>query len=365
MSAAQRFALSVLLATFLAAWDSTVVGTIGPTIVQHLGGLNLYPWMLTGFMVAATTLTPLVGSLSNHYSPAILYRWSIGFFLLGSVGSAVAESMSWFIGTRIMQGAGAGGILTLGLIMMGQYYQGVERVRMQGRLSAMWGLAGLLGPTLGGLFAQWLSWRFLFLINVPVGLIALFVMGPVETSRAPTGAMRLDWRGALWLVAWLSTGLSSITAFQQFPHTAVGWILLFSALGLGIIWWNVERRAVNPLVPLSWLKSRRITPPSLLALVASGTLYATVIVIPLWVYTAWHFAPLAVGLAILPLPVGWAAGSMFTAPLMSHFSLQAITRGGLLGMIVGMLLYQMTWNGGEWILIVCGSGVLGMGVGVV
>ena len=150
----QRLASSVLLATFLAAWDSTVVGTIGPSIAQHLGGLDWYPWMLTGFMIAATVITPLVGHLSSEYSPESLYRWSIAIFLLGSIGSASALSMGWFIATRILQGAGAGGILTLGLILMGRHYQGLERIRMQGRLSAMWGLAGLLGPTLGGMMGS-------------------------------------------------------------------------------------------------------------------------------------------------------------------------------------------------------------------
>lgn len=365
MNASRRFLVSVLLATFLAAWDSTVVGTIGPTIAQHLRGLAWYPWMLTGFMIAATVITPLMGHLSDRYPPALLYQWSIGIFLLGSLGGATTGSMGWFIGSRILQGVGAGGILTLGLIMVGQHYHGVERVRMQGRLSSMWGLAGLLGPTLGGVLTQWLSWRLLFLINVPLGVTALFIIGPFKTRPVSRHIARLDWRGALWLALWLTTGISAITAFQQISNPMAGGTLLVLTLGLGFGWWRVERRTAHPLIPVSWLKNRSITPPSFLASVASGTLYASVLVIPLWLHTTWHFGPMAVGLAILPLPVGWAMGSLVAAPLVARLGFPVATRIGLLGMIMGVISYEGATAGGQWPLTVLGNGIMGVGVGMV
>lgn len=365
MTTSPRLASSVLLATFLAAWDSTVVGTIGPTIAQHLGGMAWYPWMLAGFMIAATVITPLVGSLSGQHPPEILYRWSIGLFLLGSIGSASASSMGWFIVTRIIQGAGAGGILTLGLILMGEHYQGLDRIRMQGRLSAMWGLAGLLGPTLGGVVAQWLSWRGPFVINVLLGALALAALGSVPPAAPPRERHPLDWAGVLWLAGWLTAGISALTMFQQDPQSGLGWILVGAALGLALGWWRAERRASHPLIPLAWLQDSRITAPSILALAASGTLYAAVLVLPLWLHTAWAFGPFAVGLAILPLPVGWAAGSLLTAPLVARTGLSTAVRIGLVEMSVGVLLNEAAGAAGQWPRVVLGGALLGLGVGMV
>lgn len=361
----QRLASSVLLATFLAAWDSTVVGTIGPSIAQHLGGLDWYPWMLTGFMIAATVITPVVGHLSSEYSPESLYRWSIAIFLLGSIGSASALSMGWFIATRILQGAGAGGILTLGLILMGRHYQGLERIRMQGRLSAMWGLAGLLGPTLGGMMAQWVSWRGLFVINVLIGVVALAALGPLFSTVRPLTKGTVDWAGALWLAGGLTAGVSSLTAFQQDPRTSLGWILLGGTVALGLGWWRAEQHSPHPLIPLNWLKDPRITVPSLLAMTASGTLYAAVLIVPLWLHIVWQFSPLGVGLAILPLPVGWAAGSLVTAPIMARMNLSSTLHLGIVGIIAGMSLNEAVGGHGRWPWIVLGGIFLGIGVGVV
>ncbi|PSR34362.1 MAG: hypothetical protein C7B46_05440 [Sulfobacillus benefaciens] len=364
MVSTRRLASSVLLATFLAAWDSTVVGTIGPSIAQHLGGLAWYPWMLTGFMIAATVITPLVGHLTSEYPPESLYRGSIAIFLLGSIGSASALSMGWFIATRILQGIGAGGILTLGLILTGQYYQGLERIRMQGRLSAMWGLAGLLGPTLGGMMAQWVSWRGLFVINVLIGTAAFAALGPLASTVRPTKGT-VDWAGALWLAGGLTAGVSSVTAFQQDPRSILGWILLGMAVGLGLGWWRTERHSSHPLIPLNWLKDPRITVPSLLAMTAGGTLYAAVLIIPLWLHIAWQFSPVDVGLAILPLPVGWAAGSLATAPIMERMRLSSTVQAGMVGIIAGMSLNEFAGGHSHWLWIVLGGTLLGIGVGVV
>ncbi|MCY0909539.1 MAG: MFS transporter, partial [Sulfobacillus thermotolerans] len=294
----QRLTTSVMLTTFLAAWDSTVVGTIGPSIAQHMGGLAWYPWMLTGFMVMATVFTPITGYLSDYQPPEILYQWSIGIFLIGSLTSGTALSMGWFIVGRLIQGAGAGGILTLGLILMGRHFQGSERIQMQGRLSTMWGLAGLLGPTLGGITAQWLSWRGLFAMNIILGVLALIVLGSLRSSPPRTTSVPFDAPGALWLAGWLSAAASAVTAWQHASFHLLGSGLLVAALGMIVLWIHAERRAAHPLIPMTWLFEKPVSWPSLLALVASGSLYAAALIVPLWLSMTWRFSPEAVGLAI-------------------------------------------------------------------
>ncbi|POB10145.1 MFS transporter [Sulfobacillus sp. hq2] len=361
----QRLTTSVMLATFLAAWDSTVVGTIGPSIAKSLGGLAWYPWMLTGFMVMTTVFTPITGYLSDYQPPEILYQWSIGIFLVGSLTSGTALSMGWFIVGRLIQGAGAGGILTLGLILMGRHFQGSERIQMQGRLSTMWGLAGLLGPTLGGITAQWLSWRGLFAVNIILGVLALIVLGSLRSSPPRTTSVPFDAPGALWLAGWLSAAASAVTAWQHASFHLLGSGLLVAALGMFVLWIHAERRAAHPLIPMTWLFEKPVSWPSLLALVASGSLYAAVLIVPLWLSMTWRFSPEAVGLAILPLPVAWAVGSLMTSPLIHRLHIAATLRLGFLGMMIGLVLPDLATSAGQWPWIVLGNIFLGLGVGVV
>ena len=150
----------------------------------------------------------------------------------------------------------------------------------------------------------------------------------------------VDWAGALWLAGGLTAGVSSLTAFQQDPRTSLGWILLGGTVALGLGWWRAEQHSPHPLIPLNWLKDPRITVPSLLAMTASGTLYAAVLIVPLWLHIVWQFSPLGVGLAILPLPVGWAAGSLVTAPIMARMNLSSTLHLGIVGIIAGMSLNE-------------------------
>ncbi len=367
MNPLTRFQTSVLLATFLAAWDSTVVGTIGPTIARHLPGIALYPWMLTGFMIATTVVAPIFGRLADRFEPGFLYRLAIGLFVMGSLGSAAAQNMTLFVAARVLQGTGAGGIFTLGLILMGRQFVGLDRVRMQGRLSAMWGLAGVLGPTLGGLVAQWSSWRLLFLINIPLGIVAAaFVSAEYIKSEDTTSYSPIDGWGAVLLAVWITLGLAALTVFRQNFGMVWGWILLGLAVLAIIVWLKTESRTVEPLIPLHWLRSFSIVGPIASALIASGSLYGAALIIPLWVQIAFHYAPFATGLILLPLPVGWALGSMLAKPLLTRFSFRTVQRYGVIGILAGFLFFQSTAQESAWTwMIAVGDGILGGGVGLV
>lgn len=251
------------------------------------------------------------------------------------------------------------------MVLTGQRYPHLERVHMQGHLSAMWGLAGVLGPTLGGLFTQWISWCLLFLLNVPLGLLAVW-FGMATTVHPPSAGPRpqIDWVGAGLLGAWLTAGLSAITVFQQNPQAATGWLLMVLVVPLGLGLWAVERRAVSPLIPVAWLTSAFISVPSALALAASGTLYACVVVIPLWLHYTWHLSPFAIGMSVLPLPVGWALGSMLTPQILTRISLRNTARAAIMAMSVGLLLFQSTGNATSTQYIVLGNFALGCGVGI-
>ncbi len=365
----KRIKLAVLLATFLAALDGTMVATAGPVIARGLSGLNLYPWMLAGFMAAAAIATPVFGRISDIFSPGRLYTLALGVFALGSLGCATAENMPVLIGFRAFQGIGAGGIFTVGLIMIGQVFEGTERAKALGAQSAMWGVAAVFGPVVGGLFAEAGLWRWLFLMSVPLAIAAIFLIRsmtkPGATKRvAPKPESRtFDFEGALWLTISMSALLlvpMALAASQDLlALTAV------AAGGIsGVLLWRTERRARDPLLPMQKLQEAPTIRLLAAGLVSSAVLYAAVTVIPLLTQSAMGLPSSVAGLILLPIPVGWAIGSMVAGRRCGGVGGRPVASIGLALMTLGLLV--CSWQGAsesQILALVVGGGLLGFGVG--
>lgn len=193
--AALRASRGVLLATFLGAMDSTVMGTIGPTVASRFHALVWEPWMITAFMLCTTLATPVFGRLADTTDNRRLYAVALTVFAAGSAWTALSPSMDFLLIGRIIQGLGAGGLFTMGLILLGRLFTGPTRATMQARQSAMWGIAAVLGPTLGGVAALGAGWRLLFAINVPLAWMAIRVMRAVELPPPDQQAPPLDRAG--------------------------------------------------------------------------------------------------------------------------------------------------------------------------
>src|SRR5512138_3587139 len=167
----------IMLSLFLASMESTVVATAMPTIVGQLGGLEHYSWVFSAFMLASTTTVPLYGKLSDIYGRRKLYIFAMALFLVGSVLCGLANSMTGLIFARAIQGIGAGGIMPLAFILIGEMFTLEQRAKMQGLFSGVWGVSSIAGPLLGGFLVDQFSWRWVFYINVPFGLLAAGLVG--------------------------------------------------------------------------------------------------------------------------------------------------------------------------------------------
>ncbi|MHB1629809.1 MAG: MFS transporter [Bacilli bacterium] len=365
----KRIRLAVLLATFLAALDGTMVATAGPAIARDLSGLNLYPWMLAGFMAAAAVATPVFGRLADIFSPGRLYTLALGVFALGSLGCATAVNMSVLIGCRALQGIGAGGIFTVGLIMVGQVFEGSERAKTLGAQSAMWGIAAVFGPVVGGLFAEAGLWRWLFLINVPLAIAALTLtrsmVKPGATRRvAPESEAPLfDVAGAVWLTVSLCALLAAPTALAAGQGLLA--LAATAAGGIGcVLLWRTERRAQHPLLPMQKLREAPTLRLLAAGLVSSAVLYAAVTVIPLLTQNAMGLPSAVAGLILLPIPVGWAVGSMAAGRRCAAAGGRSVASIGLALMTLGVLV--CSWRGAgaaQASALAVGGGLLGFGVG--
>jgi len=210
----------VLTGTALAALEATVVGAAMPTVVASLGGLEHYSWVFAAYLLTSTVTVPLWGKLSDLYGRRPLYQVGIALFLGGSALCGVSGTMAQLVAFRAIQGVGAGALIPLGMTILGDIYTPAERARIQGLFSGVWGLASIVGPPLGGIITEQMTWRWVFYLNIPFGLVAAAIIG--FSLREPKRDVRpaIDYRGAVLLTVALSCVLIGLADARQLRGAA-------------------------------------------------------------------------------------------------------------------------------------------------
>src|SRR6185503_2124197 len=243
----------IMLSLFLASMESTVVATAMPTIVGQLGGLEHYSWVFSAFMLASTTTVPLYGKLSDIYGRRNLYVFAMVLFLIGSVLCGWANSMTTLIFARAIQGIGAGRIMPLAFILIGEMFTLEQRARMQGFFSGVWGVSSIAGPLLGGFLVDQLSWRWVFYINVIPGLLAAALVALAWRDQIHGhGRPVIDYAGAGLLTAGVVVLLLGLMEYGS----STSWLLIATALALLAALFWVEKRAADPILPLHLFRER-------------------------------------------------------------------------------------------------------------
>src|SRR5437868_928004 len=233
--------VALALSLFMAALEMTVVSTAMPTVVSDLGGIQHYAWVFTAYMLASTVTVPIFGKLADLYGRKPILLSGISLFLAGSVASGLSPSMGWLIAFRTFQGVGAGAIQPIALTVVGDLYNLEERARVQGLFSGVWGVSGLVGPLAGGLIVRWLSWHWVFYINVPVGLATAGLLIACFHENLQKQRRTLDIGGALLL----AVGVVALLLGVQGQGNR--WVPLAVAAVLLVAFVFVERKVKEPV----------------------------------------------------------------------------------------------------------------------
>lgn len=329
---------AALLALFLSALDSLVMGAAMPTIVAELGGIHLYSWVFSSYMLSRAVALPVFGKLADLYTNRTLYVISVLIFMIGSVLAGISRSMIALILFRALQGVGAGGIFSLVYIVLADISPPEDRGRMMAQASLVWGLASVLGPTCGGFIVAYFSWRWIFFINLPLGLVSLWgILMFLTETREKRPEASVDYGGiCLMTTGVLSLLLVFLVAGRDYPWLSpqVGGLLLIS-LASGAGFYAVEKRVPEPLLPMAFFRVKAFSWGNAAVLMSSFAVFALSAFAPLFVQGAMGRSPVQLGIAMLFLSLGWSLGAMLCGRMVKQGGERRFALAGAVLMILG------------------------------
>jgi EmrB/QacA subfamily drug resistance transporter len=352
--------IALFVATFLVALDVSVVATAMPTVIGQIGGIHLYAWVFSAYLLTSTVTVPIYGKLADLFGRKPVFLASVAIFLVGSMACGQAQSIEQLIVFRLLQGLGAGGVLPITQTILGDVYPLEERARIQGLFSTVWGVSGLLGPAIGGSLTEYVSWRWCFYVNFPLCVLSLVLVSRFLHERIQRRRHSIDYFGAITLSAAVACLL---LALQSSDNQGLQ-VLLYAlaVIFVPVFVWQ-ERRAPEPLVPL-WLFGRRAIGVSTLGgLLVGWALFGESTFLPPFVQGVMGATPTITGFILAGASIGWPVASAIGGRLLLRFGFRGPCVLGGAVLTAGFLLLILLTPESSLFLPFGITTVLGLGFG--
>ncbi|MDQ1735323.1 MAG: hypothetical protein QOH56_1574 [Pseudonocardiales bacterium] len=359
--------IALMLSTSLVAIDSTIIATAVPSIVSSIGGFSEFPWLFSIYLLAQAVTVPVYGKLADLFGRKPVILFGIALFLVGSILCGFAWNMGVLIAFRVVQGLGAGAIQPISITIVGDLYSLQERARVQGYLASVWGISSVVGPTLGGVFSEYISWRWIFFVNIPLCVLAAVMLIRNFSERVERSHPRIDYGGA----ALLTTGctlliLGVLEGGQSWPWWSVPGVAILACGALLITGFVlVERRVPEPVLPL-WVFSRRLLlTTSLVSAGVGAVVLGLTSYIPTFVQDVLGTGPVVAGFALATLTLGWPVAAAQSGKVYLRIGFRSCALIGSVLVVLGtalLLLLDASSSVGQ---VAATCFVIGLGMGLV
>ncbi|MEX2224083.1 MAG: MDR family MFS transporter [Candidatus Rokuibacteriota bacterium] len=330
----------VMAAVFLAAMESTVVATAMPTVIASLGGIRIYSWTFSAFLLTSTVTMPIWGRLADQVGRRRAYLAGLALFLLGSALAGLSHSMGQLIAFRALQGLGAGSLISIGMTIVGDLYGVERRAKMQGYFSSVWGVASLVGPLIGGLLTDRVSWRWVFYINLPFGLLAAAAIGVgLRDEERDRPRASFDLLGMAVFASAISTllvGLVEIGAGESRRWTGIGLLALSAALL--VLFVRVERRVAEPVISLPLFRNPVLRAAAVTGLLSGMAMFGAITYVPLYLQAVTGSTATQAGWVLMPFVLGWVVFSVVGARLVLRVGYRRVVLAGMGALVLAFVL---------------------------
>jgi EmrB/QacA subfamily drug resistance transporter len=357
--------MALMLTTGLIAIDATILATAVPSVVKELGEFDQFPWLFSVYLLAQAVSVPIYSKLADTIGRKPVILVGVGLFLLGSVLAGFAWNMSSLIGFRIVQGLGAGAAAPMTMTIVGDLYNVAERALVQGYIASVWAVSSVVGPALGGVFSQFVSWRWIFFVNVPLCLIAAWALVRSYHETVERRTHRIDYAGA----ALLTLGLTAVILALLEGGNAWAWLSWQSLLSFGVgiaalaLFPLAERRAAEPVLDLAILARPLILTTTLVSLGVGALMIGITSFVPTYLENALGAMPLVSGIAVAALTLGWPLAASFAGRMYLRHGYRTTVVAGSLIALVGTVALAVAgpWPNTGVVAVV--SFVIGFGLG--
>jgi len=351
----------------LSALDQSIVGTALPRIVSDLGGLDHLAWVVTAYLLTSTAVTPLWGKISDLYGRRIIFQATIVIFLIGSALCGLAQNMPQLIIFRAIQGIGGGGLMAIAFAIIGDVIPPRERGRYQGYFGAVFGLSSVAGPLLGGWLTDTISWRWIFYVNLPIGIVALVVTSMALRMPVIRRNHRIDYLGATMIVA----SVSSLLLYLNWAGGNYGWTdlralwLVIASAVFAVAFIFVEMRADEPIIPLHLFRNQIFSVGSAFSFLVGFAMFGGLIFLPLYFQGVHGMSPTRSGLAMLPMVAGLFSMSVISGQLITRTGRYKIfpILGSIILIFAFFLMHTLKYDTPYWQIGIYAF-ILGLGVGL-
>ncbi|RBY90264.1 MFS transporter [Blastococcus sp. TBT05-19] len=357
--------IAVMLATGLVAIDATIIATAVPSVVDDLGGFAEFPWLFSVYLLAQAVTVPVYGKLADVFGRKPVMLVGIGLFLLGSVLCGLAWNMGALIAFRAVQGLGAGAVQPMSMTIVGDLYSLEERAKVQGYIAGVWAISSVAGPTLGGVFAEYVSWRWIFFVNIPLCLVAAAMIALRFSEQVARRRSRIDSAGATVLTLALTLLILGLLeggqawAWSSVPSIAV---LAGGAVLLGVFV-VVERRAADPVVPLHLLRRRLLVATNLVAACVGAVLLGLTSYVPTFVQDVLGTGPLVAGFALAALTMGWPLSASQAGRVYLRIGIRSTALIGSVVAVAGATLLLLLDESSSVLQVAATVFLIGLGMG--